>query len=126
MLMIEYAEREEGKREGWGILSDESNSMYLRAHGLLLVVEMHYWRCLEALNESPVSIRRRIYGKRYSKYYQLCIDRYTEHWLYANGSRVSERDVVKYVCDEIGYKPVKSKFLPYGHTVYVLPGDPRL
>jgi hypothetical protein len=71
----------------------------------------------------PKKFQRRVLGRRYSPWYELDIDVYTRHWLWANGDRVNEQDAVRYVIDEFGYAPEQNRFLPKGASIYREPSN---
>jgi hypothetical protein len=116
---LTYQQRETLKSEGWAIVAAVGLHIHFRANALLAVIEAHYWRADEVLQTQPLAFRRRVHGRRYSPGYELDIDVYTKHWLWANGAKVKEQDVVKFVQDEFGYQPERSRFLPEGRTIYV-------
>lgn len=115
---MDYFEREEMKAEAWHCLGSELLSINEKAYALFRIIEAHYWRAREQLDDMPASFRRRVHGKRYSKFYELEIDIYTRNWLAANQNIPVGQDVFEYVINELGYKPVPSKYLPVGSTSY--------
>lgn len=112
-----YHERERQKAEAWPIVRDVEAPLPRRAWALLQVIDAHYQRAFEGLESLPKVQQRQIHGKRYTPGYQLDIDVYTRHWLYANGDAVSP-EVVDAVREIYHYEPEQSKFLPKGQTSY--------
>lgn len=121
MNRMSYREREQQKTEAWRVLADESASLTLKADALLRVIDAHYWRAREQLEAKPRSVQKRIHGKRYSPGYKLDIDVYTQHWLHANGHRISP-DVIETVREQWHYEPEQSRFLAKDQTSYAIPG----
>lgn len=115
---MDYQEREEMKADAWQCIRSEYAGLSHKAYALFRLIEAHYWRAKEQLEDMPASFRRRVHGKRYSKSYELEIDIYTRHWLAANRNIPVGDDVFEYVINELGYKPEPSKFLPAGSTSY--------
>ena len=120
---MEYLEREELKREAWRQYASKTTSTYQKAYAILEIIRAHYWRAREGLEARTVTKQKIIHGKRYCKGYQLDIDVYTKHWLFANGEKLVSKDVLNCIKDSFGYEPVKSKYLPPGFTSYVLPSE---
>lgn len=117
---MDYHEREQQKSEAWKLLADEKTSLTIKAQALLRVIDAHYWRAREHLEERPRAVQRRIHGKRYSPGYTLDIDVYTRHWLHANGD-IIDPEVIDCVREQWGYEPEPSRFLSKGLTSYVMP-----
>jgi len=117
---MDYNEREQQKTEAWKLLRSEETSLVIKAQALLRVIDAHYWRARERLEEQPKSVQRRIHGKRYLPGYELDIDVYTRHWLHANRHIIAP-DVVECVREQWHYDPEPSRFLAKGQTIYVIP-----
>ena len=117
--MITYTEREQLKKAAWLRINDADTSLLVKSQALLDVIEAHYWRARESLEKQPKSEQRRIHGKRYCKGYELDIDVYTGHWLYANGNRIAP-EIIAAVLMYWGYEPAESPFLMQGLTSYTI------
>lgn len=116
---MEYEEREKLKAEGWKIFS-EVKEPYAKRNALMqFIIKAHYWRAREEIESRKDcnSCLRKIFPKKYSPGYEMDIDHYTEHWLYANKDQEFMKDGVFECCVE-WYTPISSKYLPNGATVY--------
>lgn len=119
--MMDYYEREEIKGIAWGLLRGEQSSLDEKACAIFMIIDAHYWRAREQLDDMPASFRRRVHGKRYTKGYELDIDVYTRNWLAANKNIPGCQDAVEHFMKSTGYAPEASKFLPDGATSYKEP-----
>ena len=117
--MMDYAAREQQKAEARKILNEETASLARKANALIGLIDAYYWRAREHLESLPKAEQRRIHGKRYCRGYQLDIDIYTRHWLYANGNQFAP-DVIEAVQELWCYEPEESRFLHKGKTTYSL------
>lgn len=119
-----YAAREVFKQEAWAVIAMDSLRPYAQAMALLHVIECHYWRAREHLDAMPLAARKKIHGKRYSRSYELDIDVYTRHWLWANRDMEALQnrgcDLIAEVESNFGYVAEESKYLPKGKTCYEL------
>jgi hypothetical protein len=116
----DYMEREEAKREGWDIIGNKDATPYQKAHAYLYrIIWSHYWRARESMESQRrhKSNLKKVMGNSYYPGYRLDIDHYTNHWLYANGNRISN-EVLKIIAEEYFYEPKKNKYLPEGMTLY--------
>lgn len=116
---MDYEEREKLKQEGWSKFKDcktPYGKMQILMHYIIMA---HYWRAREELESSKKCDKylKLIRGKKYYKYYQLDIDHYTEHWLFANKDQEFMKDGVFESCKE-WYEPKESKYLPKGMSIY--------
>jgi len=110
--------------EAHACLEDGSKGLHRRAWALLGVLTAYYWRARIILESFPAKIQRQILGKNYCPGYKLELDTYIRHWLYAN-PHASYPDEKKYIIDEYGYNPTKSKYLRAGESVYRPDKEPK-
>lgn len=122
---MEYNEQEKLKSEAWGVYFAKTSTINQKAWAILEVVRAHYWRAKEGLEASRKKRQAKIHGKRYCKGYQLDIDVYTRHWLFANGERLVSKDVLLFIKEYYGYDQEESKYLPHGFSCYYLPNEIR-
>lgn len=117
--IIPYEEREEMKAEGWRAFG-EAKTPHGKATGILRVIDAHYWRQREALEDDRLrrSHLKKVLPKKYYPGYTLDIDHYTPHWMHSMRDKIPE-DVMKVLEDQWGYKPTPCPYLPDGHTIYV-------
>lgn len=90
------------------------------------VIWAHYWRARMNLEENKkfhTKVIGAIYGKGHpTKDIELCIDRYTNNWLYSMKDQLDlNEEVLELMEQEWGYRPVKNKYLQKGHTIYHMP-----
>ena len=120
---LKYEDRETLKNEAWAVMASDA-SPYAKANALLHIIEAHYWRARESLDLMPSKIRRCVHGKRYSRGYELDLDVYTRHWLWANSDSVAIKgrgcDLPALLDQHFGYQPEENKFMPKGCTDYAL------
>ena len=116
---MEYEEREKIKSEAWKQFSEASSDSHkanILLHGVVLP---HYWRAREKLEakKNLKSSLKKIFNKKYCSGYEMDIDHYTEHWLFAqkNASFMTE-GIFEQLCQY--YDPKESKYLPAGCTEY--------
>lgn len=116
---MEYQEREKVKNEAWELFSKASTDAHkanILLHG---VITPHYWRARENLEarKNLKSLLKKIFPKKYFPGYEMDIDHYTEHWLFAqkNAPFMTE-GIFEQLCKF--YDPKESKYLPAGCTEY--------
>lgn len=116
--IMSYEDREALKTKGWTLFS-EAATIQGKALGLMWVIEGHYWRQREELdgNSKKKSLLRKLLPKKYSPGYELDIDHYTPHWLHSMRHLVPD-DLQQHISENMGYKPVETKYLPDGHSLY--------
>ena len=116
--IVPYEKREAMKTEGWDAFNS-ATTPHGKAGGILRVIDAHYWRVREQLE--GISTKKRflkmIVPQKYSPGYELDIDHYTPHWLHANRKLIPP-DVMEVLETQWGYKPVASKYLPDGMSLY--------
>jgi hypothetical protein len=114
---MKYEDREKLKERGWDLLRDSDPPKTKRLVYLECIIQAHYWRAKEAIEicKTPKKFLKKIRGKEYDKEYELDLDHYTEHWLYAN-KHLMDKEIFK-LCRE-WYDPKESKYLPKGCTIY--------
>jgi hypothetical protein len=115
---MDYKQREELKEEGWNLLDKciypQSKCNIFMHH----IIKSHYWRARKhiEIQKNSCTLLRKIRGRKYYKNYELDIDDYTPHWLFANKHLMDEET---YKCCCKWYEPIESKYLPKGYTTYV-------
>lgn len=109
---LSYEEQENLKRAGWTRLIQGATPEE-KAHGVLMIIDAHYWRARVDLEAQPKAFQRRVYGRSYSPGHRLDIDVYVRHWLAANGHRI-DPVVLATLKTVWGYEPKPSRFLPAG------------
>lgn len=112
-----YSKREKLKLSGWTLVTRTAVDPVYRAFGLLMVISSQYDRCVFDLMTMTARQRRKMFGFLTDEDALPSFDVYVRHWLYANGDRVKEQDVVKALID-FGFNPEQSVFLPKGFTTY--------
>lgn len=119
--LTDYHQREEYKSLCWNKFR-EGNEIYQKAFAIIGVCDCHYFRAIESIQERRDyrKLLMAIRGKKYYKEYELDIDHYTPHWLYAQ-SELFPAEVMDYITKWWGYKPEMSKYLPKGYTEYNWP-----
>jgi hypothetical protein len=98
-----------------------SDSQAARALSLRIIIDAHYIKARRALNAGAYKIKKQVYGKNYSKGYQLEIDQYTNNWLYAMRKHQAFGEgchAYNDFCFCYGYGPLKHKNLKDGMTYY--------
>ena len=115
---MSYEQREEVKAQAWGILAKSTHAGH-KAWAALAIIEAHYWRARKAIEGSPASFRKRVFGKNYYRWQKLGIDAYTQHWLAANGEKTLGKEVMDSLADIYFYEPVAHPMLSAGHSNYV-------
>lgn len=115
----DYAKREQVKQAFRDRYQPEE-SVAERANLLVrLQIWAHYWRARQNLEEAhPPSMIKKITGINIPGY-QLEIDLYATHWLWANGERW-DPEVIEEVKKTWHYEPVESEYLPKGASIYVI------
>jgi len=113
-----YQEREDIKNRAWDGFANGSLSlkMHCLIHGIIWA---HYWRAREALEARPKLENKvlKTFYKNYSKDMSLCIDKYTENWLYSMG-HIPHKELMEKIEKTYYYKPKINKYLPLGMTMY--------
>lgn len=115
---MNYEEREDAKRSAWAVLGDQKADLHTKAMYALRLIEAHYWRAKEDVDRSKAEFRRRVHGMRYSHFYELDIDVYTRHWLWANADRLLPPGVADEIARCWGYEPEQHKMLRKGMSMY--------
>ena len=114
---LDYHQREKLKHEASVVFHGDFD-VPTRATALLYWCESHYWRAKEDLEGCTKAVQRKVHGKRYMPGYELELEVYTRHWLWALGSKLAGDDILNYISDTYGFTPEKSKFLEKGKTIY--------
>lgn len=115
---MNYQEREDAKKIAWAVLIRPDVSPREKAFHALKLIEAHYWRAREAVEGMPAPMRRKVHGRRYSRFYELDIDVYTRHWLWANGEKCLPASVLEVLKDDWFYEPEQHKMLGKGCSTY--------
>jgi len=115
-MSICYEQREIIKKEAWEILRSDAH-IHIKSQAMLNIIDAHYWRAREGFDKYPKKTQRRIHGKRFLRGYQLDIDVYTRHWLWAQEMAPIDKSVRDYVIKNF-YTPEQSRFMGKGKTTY--------
>lgn len=101
-------------------LTDKEHPLEIRVWSYMAWSEAHYWRAKDALFNASAAFRKKVHGKRYQRSYQLEIDTYTRHWLWAIGCELikDDQEALEYIMKELRYKPEECKYLPKGMSMY--------
>lgn len=117
---MDLKEREIAKKEAWNVLHDPEADVYKKAwYAVHKLIDAYYWGARKTLDKAKSPFRRRVHGKRFCRGYELGIDVYTRHWLWANGDRILPPDVLDVIRSVWGYSAEEHKLLPKGQTRYV-------
>ena len=116
---MNYNEQEAAKQEAWAVLRDPGATVYKKAwYALHKLCTPHYWRARQALEKEKAPFLRKVHGNRYSRYYELDIDVYTGHWLFANASLLFPAEVLDAIATYFSYTPQEHKLMQKGMTMY--------
>ena len=116
---MDYFDQEEAKKEAWAVLRDKDATTDKKTwYALHKLIAAHYWREKNALEKSNAKFRRRVHGVRYSPHYELDIDVYTRHWMWANADRCLPPEVIAMITDFWGYRQEEHKMMPKGLSMY--------
>ncbi len=117
---MEYKEREELKRKGWDDFSKAETPSGKCQVLMHTIIKSHYWRAREALENRKdcKACLKKIRGSKYYPGYELDIDHYTEHWLFANQDHECMMNGVKEAAEEDWYTPKESKYMTKGCSSY--------
>lgn len=116
--IMPHDKMEELKEIAWDLLLNREES-HMKALGVLLICEVDYWRQREELENDPRkgTHLRKVVPRKYSKGYELEIDDYIPHWLYAMRAFIPKK-VKACIAEHWHYKPIRTKYLPTGHKTY--------
>jgi hypothetical protein len=113
-----YETQEALKREAWSVINDKTASVEKKAHAALYgLIQSHYERAVGHLEGAKKAFRKKVHGKNYSRYYELEIDTYIRHWLWANGACLAPEVLAK-ITEVWSYTPQEHELLPKGGTSY--------
>lgn len=122
---LDYEKREYLKDMARALISRYRQLENYRACAFYLlhgIITSHYWRAREHIENSktPKKLLKYIRGKKYYANYELDIDHYTCHWLWANGEReeLFPKESIELIKKEWYYKSEKNKYLPKGMSIY--------
>lgn len=117
-VIVPYKQREDWKEEAWDCFwaSETPNG---KASFLLRVIECHYWRAREDIEErnNKKACLKKVAKQKYTPGYELDIDDYTGNWLWSHRNREFMSGGVFDALLE-WYEPRESKYLPEGCSVY--------
>ncbi len=113
----DFYQQEDVKKHFWHTFNEELDIQNKARNIVLLLIYSHYWRARECIEKCPKGFLKKVVEKKYFPGYQLAIDLYSVHWLWAMQYRF-EKDVIEEIEKFWHYKPTESKYLPHGMTIY--------
>lgn len=114
-----FEDLQERKRKGWKALKilkcpEEKANIFLKD-----IIFSYYYLAVKYLEKNQLykTFLRKIAAKDYFPGYELDYNLYVRHWLHAN-DHLMDKETYQFFISKIA-KPLKSIYLPYGHTIYV-------